>query len=144
MAIQYHPPKGTILICDFDHTFKQPEMVKRRPVIVMSPPIKGRSGLCTVVCCSTTEPNPVMPYHLEIELKSALPTPWSCPSFWIKGDMIYSVGFHRLNLIRLTKNHLGERQYYKSPLNTEQLNAIYACVLHGLGLFILDETSLIH
>jgi uncharacterized protein YifN (PemK superfamily) len=80
-----------------------------------------------------------MPYHLEIKLKSALTTHWSCPSFWIKGDMIYSVGFHRLNLIRLTKNHLGERQYYKSPLNTEQLNAIYGCVLHGLGLSSLTK-----
>ncbi|QQG36900.1 MAG: type II toxin-antitoxin system PemK/MazF family toxin [Micavibrio aeruginosavorus] len=49
MSIAEHPNKGSILLCDFNHGFVAPEMVKRRPVIVISPKIHGRVGLCTVV-----------------------------------------------------------------------------------------------
>ena len=37
MAIQEHPHIGTVLFCDFGHGFIEPEMVKRLPVIVISP-----------------------------------------------------------------------------------------------------------
>src|SRR3546814_2449978 len=45
-SIGEHPPTGTILTCNFDAGFKEPEMVKRRPVIVVSPKISIRAGLC--------------------------------------------------------------------------------------------------
>lgn len=76
VAIREHPKIGTILICDFDQGFKEPEMVKRRPVIVVSPKISTRPGLCTVVALSTTEPRPKMPFHCEIDLDPPLPPPW--------------------------------------------------------------------
>ena len=63
MAIREHPPTGSILMCDFNAGFREPEMVKRRPVVVISPKIRARPGLCTVVALSTTVPAPVMDYH---------------------------------------------------------------------------------
>jgi len=57
MAINEHPVSGTILMCNFAPGFQQPEMVKRRPVIVISPKISRRPNLCTVVALSTTAPS---------------------------------------------------------------------------------------
>jgi mRNA interferase MazF len=139
MTILYHPAKGTILTCKFDRTFKEPEMVKRRPVIVISPQIKSRRGLCTIVCCSTSRPEPVMPYHHEMTLLSPLPRPWTSPSFWIKGDMVYSVSYERLDLIGLGKDEFGKRQYHMTPISDDQLKQVYACVLHRLGLSALTK-----
>ncbi|MEQ9178418.1 MAG: type II toxin-antitoxin system PemK/MazF family toxin, partial [Nitratireductor sp.] len=34
-------------MCDFNTGFRVPEMVKRRPVVVISPKIKARPRLCT-------------------------------------------------------------------------------------------------
>jgi mRNA interferase MazF len=46
---------GQILICDFSSGFVEPEMVKVRPVVVISPkPRKSIHSLCTVVPLSTT------------------------------------------------------------------------------------------
>lgn len=75
MPIQEHPALGTILTCDFNAGFKEPEMVKRRPVVVISPKIAGRYGLCTVVALSLTEPDPIMPYHCQIDIRPELPYP---------------------------------------------------------------------
>jgi mRNA interferase MazF len=72
MPIQEHPLCGTILVCDFSG-LKEPEMVKRRPVIVVSPKITARPGLCTVVALSTVQPAKIMPYHVQLSL--SLPPP---------------------------------------------------------------------
>jgi uncharacterized protein YifN (PemK superfamily) len=37
MAITFHPEPRMVLVCDFTTGFKEPEMVKVRPVIVLSP-----------------------------------------------------------------------------------------------------------
>ena len=37
MALKYPPRPGTLWMCDFDTGFKPPEMVKKRPVVVISP-----------------------------------------------------------------------------------------------------------
>jgi len=67
------PPKKAILLCNFNQGFQVPEMVKRRPVVIASPRIKGRPGLCTVVALSTTEPSPKMPYHAPIDISPRCP-----------------------------------------------------------------------
>ena len=59
MALTFHPKPGTILMCDFSAGFKAPEMVKVRPVIVVSPKRKHCSGLCTVVAISTVTPTTI-------------------------------------------------------------------------------------
>ena len=49
--------------------------------------------------------------------------------------MLYTVGFHRLDLIKLsTRNSDGKRDYFRNKLGREQMREIYKCVLHGLNL----------
>lgn len=134
MPIKQHPAAGTVLLCDFAGGFREPEMVKRRPVVVVSPRIRARPGLCTVVALSTTAPEPAMPYHAQIDLRPELPEPWSSDAIWVKGDMINAVGFHRLDLIRLGRAEGGGRMLLLQPLPGETLATIRRCILAGLGL----------
>lgn len=134
MPIKQHPKAGTVILCDFAGGFREPEMVKRRPVVVVSPRIRARPGLCTVVALSRTEPRPVMPYHARIDLRPELPAPWTNDGIWVKGDMINAVGFHRLDLIRLGRKDSGGREYLLDPLPAETLAIIRRCVLEALGL----------
>lgn len=138
MAIREHPEKGAILLCDFEQGFKEPEMVKQRPVIILSPKIQARPFLCTIVALSTLAPVPIMPYHKQINVFPALPYPFKS-KMWVKGDMLYSVGFHRLNFIRAGKDSTGKREYYYNILSSDQLKVIQSCVLHGLGLSLLTK-----
>jgi len=139
MAIQEHPLIGSILVCDF-RGFSEPEMVKRRPVVVISPKIAARPGLCTVVALSMTPPAPVLSFHCQIDIAPPLPADlFSSTGVWVKGDMVYSVGFHRLDLIRTGKTPQGKRSYYYSTLSHEQIKTIRECVLKGLGLSVLTK-----
>lgn len=138
MPIHEHPATGTILTCKFDDTFKVPEMVKTRCVVVLSPRIVTRYGLCTVVCLSDTDPDPVMPYHRQIDIRPEIPG-WKSDQIWIKGDMVYSMGFHRLDLIRLGKDRQGKRIYRFDTLPEDQMKLVRSCVLRGLGLSVLTK-----
>ncbi|WP_081617423.1 MULTISPECIES: type II toxin-antitoxin system PemK/MazF family toxin [unclassified Thioalkalivibrio] len=138
MAITIHPKVGQILLCDFSAGFKNPEMVKSgRPVVVLSPLMQGRPNLVTVVALSTKRPDPIMPFHLELP-RAALPQlgRFQEQSSWVKGDMVYSVGFHRLDLIKLGKrdSRTGKRMYFTRCLSKERMREIYGCVMHGLNL----------
>jgi uncharacterized protein YifN (PemK superfamily) len=134
MPIQEHPPMGTVVLCDFSGGFREPEMVKRRPVIVLSPRIRARAPVCTVVALSRTVPAPIMSYHARIDLRPALPLPWQSDDIWVKGDMINTVGFHRLDLFRLGKDVEGARKYLLDPLEEAIMAEVHGCVLAGLGL----------
>lgn len=134
MAITKHPRVGVVVLCDFNSGFCVPEMVKRRPAIVLSPKISGRPGLRTVVALSTNPPDPVMPYHRQINLDPPLPPPWESQGVWVKGDMINAVGFHRLDLVRLGKDKLGARRYLLTPQCSENIKTVRQCVLTAIGL----------
>lgn len=114
-------------------------MVKERLVVVLSPRIASRYGLCTVVALSTTAPNPIMPYHKEMEIPFQLPPRWANISRWIKGDMVNTVGFHRLDLLRLGKDREGKRLYQMHPLPDDLMKVVRRCVLHGMGLSTLTK-----
>ncbi|MDP6475231.1 MAG: type II toxin-antitoxin system PemK/MazF family toxin [Alphaproteobacteria bacterium] len=102
MAIHEHPPTGTILRCKFDSGFRVPEMVKTRPVVVISPKISVRHRLCTVVPIGSEAPHLEMPYHHElIDIQPALPPPFDSKANWVKGDMVVAVSFERLDFLRL-------------------------------------------
>lgn len=139
MPIKEHPVQGSIITCNFNDGFKNPEMDKKRPVIVLSPKIRNRHHLCTVVPLSTTAPNPVMPYHAQINVRPLLPKWYDSDNLWIKGDMVNAVGFHRLDFIRFGKDKNGKRLYYFDTLSNEQMKTVRKCVLHGLGLSILTS-----
>lgn len=137
MPIKFHPKIGQLLLCDFSQGFQKPEMIKpNRPVIVVSSDMPGRSGLVTIVALSTKEPDKIMPFHYRIPRQSMpMLGNFQEQDSWIKGDMVYTVGFHRLNLIKLgSRGANGKRQYYQRRLGREQMKAVYSCVLHGINL----------
>ncbi len=114
-------------------------MVKHRLVVVMSPRIRDRPGLCTVVSLSTTPPVPCMPYHCMIDIRPRLPPPFKSDDVWVKGDMIYAVGFHRLNLVRIGKDETGKREYYRHALGANDITRIRRCILNSMGLANLTK-----
>ncbi|WP_155740060.1 type II toxin-antitoxin system PemK/MazF family toxin [Pandoraea pnomenusa] len=96
MPLPYHPKRGEVLVCDFSTGFRAPEMVKIRPVIVMSSKESHSRRLCTVVPISTTSPKPVKSWHHNL-LPFAIPG-WECADpMWAKCDMVQTVSFDRLN-----------------------------------------------
>jgi len=133
MALKFHPKQGAIILCDYTG-FKAPEMIKKRPVVVISPRLRRRDGLCTVVPLSTTAPNRVEPYNCELELIRPLPAPWRAQTHWVKADMLATVGFHRLDLIRTGRDQYGKRKYLNVIVPQDDLERIRVCVLHALGI----------
>jgi mRNA interferase MazF len=140
LALQYHPGQGNVVICDFNVGFTEPEMVKRRPAIIMCPSMESRPGLCTVVALSTTPPTYPMPYHSEITLPFFLPPPYDAKSHWVKADMINTVGFHRLNMFSLGKDITGKRRYLQTYIGDELFKEVQRCMLRAIGLAALTKS----
>lgn len=133
MTVVSHPSPGTIVRVDLSEGFRPPEMVKRRPVVVLSPPIKGRQNLCTVVPLSTTAPSLVLPHHMQITLDPPLPHPYSSPTMWLKGDIVLTVAFRRLRHLFDGKQE-GQRVYDVRVLDPAVFENVKACVRAGVGL----------
>ena len=89
MRIHY-PRSREVLGCDFKGLDK-PEMIKRRPVIVLSYS-RARPGLAIVVPLSTTAPTPPRSWHHQLRATSQ----WDHHERWVKGDMIYTMSLSRL------------------------------------------------
>ncbi|MCW5697094.1 MAG: type II toxin-antitoxin system PemK/MazF family toxin [Bauldia sp.] len=134
MPLTFHPRQGTVLLCAYEPGFKEPEMVKRRPVVVVTPRLRSRDGLCTVVPLSTTEPRKVEAYHHKIVFDPPLPKPWNSPECWVKADMLATVAFHRLHLIGIGRGPHGKRKYLQLVIPRADLKAIQACILEALHL----------
>jgi mRNA interferase MazF len=133
MTVVIHPAPGTIVRVDLNEGFRKPEMVKRRPCIVLSPPLPGRPQLCTIVPLSTTPPKPVGAHHMEITLDPPLPEPYDSPKMWVKADVVLTVAFHRLRLL-FAKWEGGQRVYDVRVLETQVFDQVKECVRQGLGL----------
>jgi uncharacterized protein YifN (PemK superfamily) len=133
MTVSIHPQPGTIVRVDLNEGFRPPEMCKRRPAVVLSPPIPGRSFMCSIVPLSTTAPNPVLPHHLVLEFDPVLPDPYSEPRMWLKGDIVLTVAFHRLRLLFSGWNQ-GQRVYDVRVIDAHTLEKVRGCVRAGLGL----------
>lgn len=129
MALKYHPAQGTILMCDYRSGFIPPEMVKSRPCIVVSPRLRQRNNLCSVVPLSTTPPDPILDHHCQISLDRPLPAPFNSPTMWVKCDMLATVSFDRLDLIQVAK-----RTYITPRVTADELEMIQLGMLHALGL----------
>jgi len=133
MTVVSHPLPGTIVRVDLNQGFKPPEMVKRRPAVVLSPPIKGRQQLCTVVPLSTTPPWTVMAHHMEISFDPLLPFPYASSTAWLKGDIVLTVAFHRLRLL-FDRKQAGQRVYDVRVLPPDVFERVRDCVRAGIGL----------
>lgn len=102
--LKFQPKPGSIIYCDY-RGFIAPEMVKKRPVIVISKH-KHNSRLLGVVPISTTEPVPALEYHIQMD-PVFCEINLSSEKSWVKCDMVNVVSLERLNLVR--NKHSGQR-----------------------------------
>ena len=128
----YHAKVGMVLICDFSG-FRAPEMVKRRPVVVVGEEVVGRQGTCLIVPLSTTEPSPVTGFHVQLDPLS-LPSRFRSKPNWVKADMITSVACDRLDRIMNGKDNFGKRQYVTHSVTPNDLLRIRRAILVGLHI----------
>lgn len=112
-------------MCDF-HGYVVPEMIKRRPVVVLARNRQNRQ-LVTVVPLSTTQPNPIEPHHHELA-RSPLPNAREVRC-WAKCDMVATVSLGRLDRCKA-----GKGQYVVPELPVADLAAIRAAVAIALGV----------
>ena len=129
MPLNFQPDPGTLWMCDFETGFMPPEMVKYRPVVVISPQPGWMSGLCTIVPLSTTPPIPVRPFHHLMDARSLPPGKLRQNETWAKCDMLYTVSLDRLN--RATRRRTAPARF---RVLEEDLTAIRTCVMAALGL----------
>jgi uncharacterized protein YifN (PemK superfamily) len=133
LSLAFHPQPGTIVRVDLSQGFREPEIGKRRPAVVLSPAIPGRSLMCTIVPLSTKKPHKFMAHHLEIQPDPLLPSPYDAETMWLKGDIVLTVAFHRLQLL-FQKWDGGQRVYDVRVLSPEVFARVQQCVRSGLGL----------
>ncbi|MBI5420375.1 MAG: type II toxin-antitoxin system PemK/MazF family toxin [Deltaproteobacteria bacterium] len=130
MPITFFPDAGTLLICDFVG-FKPPEMVKKRPVVVISGRHR-RDRLVTIVPLSTTAPVPIHDHHHQMDSRS-LPGHLANSPTWAKCDMVATVGHWRLDRIKI-RDASGKRIYMAPKVTDEDFAAILRGVLCAINL----------
>ncbi len=97
--INFQPKSGSVLWCDYEG-FIIPEMIKRRPVIIISKH-KKNSSLVLVVPISTKMPK--KEHYTNIELPRVISKKYfKDKRMWLKSDMINVVSLNRLFLIKNT------------------------------------------
>jgi uncharacterized protein YifN (PemK superfamily) len=130
MPLHYQPKPRSIVYCDFKG-FMEPEIIKRRPVVVLAVH-KRNPRLVTVVPLSTTAPNPVEAHHYRLKQN---PLPGAQETVvWAKCDMLAVVSIERLDLVRSGRGPDGRRQYLLLQLGQDQFDAIRHGVVSALGL----------
>jgi mRNA interferase MazF len=135
MGIKYPVSIGIILLCDYDRGgFQPPEMVKRRPAIVVSPRLPHRDGLCTVVPLSGDQPRYEVDYVVRLELNPPLPDPFSYPVCWAKCDMLATVSLARLDFFHTGRDQYGKRKYLHPKIPAGDLARIRHGILCALDM----------
>lgn len=133
MALTVHPEIGTVLICNYDSGFRAPEMTKIRLCVVVSPRLKRRDNLCTVVPLSTTAPEPVEEYHHLVTLPRDIHK-YEGREKWAKCDMLATVSFSRLTMpYEQRVAYDSGRKFISMRLNDDDLQGVRNCVRRALG-----------
>lgn len=114
-----------VLMCDFAG-YRVPEIVKVRPVVVISPNHLPRPGLATIVPLSTTAPDPVQSYHYKL---IGSPFPHDPAEVWAKCDLVASVCFDRLDRVKVAR---GTYQIFH--VSMEQVRQMRRCAALSLGI----------
>ena len=57
----------------------------------------------------------------------------------VKGDMVTTVGWHRMDLLLLGKDASGKRIYQTQAIDDADFLRIKRCVLHGMGFSTLTK-----
>lgn len=130
-ALKLYLKTGEVVICNFDTGFVVPEMVKSRPVVVISKSSTHGRGLCTVVPLSTTDPTKIEAWHVLLPnpLLRVLPrehTFAQADVVWAKCDMLTTVAFSRITRPYDRRN--GQRAYAPVKLGHDDLDAVFAGV----------------
>jgi mRNA interferase MazF len=128
VAIEYHPALGEALWCDY--TGIEPEMIKRRLVVVVTPKPSQRHKLTTVVPISATSPTTVLPWHVRLN-RDPFPQ-GDKEELWVKCDMINVVCFGRLSGYHYRWN--GARKYRTMSVSLDELRSIRRGILASLGI----------
>lgn len=115
-------------MCDFSG-FMEPEMIKRRPVVVIARN-RFNNKLVTIVPLSTTEPYALQAHHHELSV-NPLPDKQELKC-WAKADMVATISTERMDRIKV-RNFAG-RQYITPTISSIDLQAIRVCVMHALQL----------
>jgi uncharacterized protein YifN (PemK superfamily) len=129
VAITFHPKAGAVLVCDF-RGYIEPEIVKMRPVVVISPNHMRRPGLVTVIPLSATTPLHVEAYHYRLH---GNPVPGSDAEIvWAKCDLVATVSVERLD-----RKKIGRGQYAAGHVAMEQVRAMRRCAAISFGLELM-------
>lgn len=135
MPLQHPPRRGAILLCDYGlGGFKKPEMIKKRPAVVISPRRHNQSRLATVVALSKAPNDPPDRFGIEVRMPPEVPEPFNQPECWAKCDMVNRVGLKRLDLFRSERAEDGRRQYIDVALSNDELAEIVSAVAASIGL----------
>jgi uncharacterized protein YifN (PemK superfamily) len=127
MSISFHPKAGMVLICDFTG-YIAPEIIKSRPVVVITPNHFYRAGLCIVVPLSTTPPDPIQPYHYAL---TGSPFPNDKTEHWAKCDLVATVSISRLDRVKVARGN-----YQTFHVSMEQVREIRRRSAISLGIDI--------
>lgn len=95
-AITFFPTEGTVLICDFSGGFRPPEMIEKRPCIVISPRNTNR-GTCVVVPISSQESRNVTAVTVPMTMAKY---PFLRKDGWAKCHAPATVSISRLSMMR--------------------------------------------
>lgn len=134
--MKYPVKPRTIVLCDYGAGgFRAPEMVKRRPAVVLMGALPGRINLHTVVPLSGTPSADGCKYQCKITLAAPLPSPFHETDWWVKADMLATVGLARLDLFQTSRDQYGKRKYLNNlKVSEEQFESICEAVRWALGL----------
>lgn len=108
-------------------------MVKKRPVVVVSPRPRRTAQICIVIPLSTTKPDPIQDYHHRLDSNS-LPGELAKKETWAKCDMITTVSLERLDRVKVGKQTDGKRIYVSHGITPNDLKMIQKGILAALGL----------
>lgn len=140
MSLKFPPKPGLIVICNYNTGFREPEMVKERLAVVVSPRLPHRDGLCTVVPLSTSPSRSGIRYQCRIELPCDAPAPYEGVIKWAKCDMLATLAYGRMQLPFTGRDKVtGKRKYLQIVLPGEELARVREAMLHALGLESLTK-----
>jgi len=132
LSITFHPDFRMVLMCDFNSGFQPPEMVKKRPVVVVSPK-RNNSQLCTVVPLSSVVPLPIESHHHRLDPMS-LPGSLRHVETWAKCDMVTTVSLARLDRVADGRGPGNVRKYVTVKISEEDFSSIRKGILSAVGL----------
>jgi mRNA interferase MazF len=132
-GLPFAPKPGIIVTCDYTTGFKKPEMIKPRLAVTISPVMKHRQDLVTVVPLSMTEPDELLDWHIQID--NDVPH-WGPGPRWAKCDMMATLGLWRMNLPH-TNPAGGKRKYHQLSVGPEKVAALRMGVAAAIGLVIV-------